>query len=223
MKSEILIIEDDIILGESLIEYLSLHGFHVSWIFDNFQRMHIDVTRIALIILDLLLPGIPGEDILIDIRSRNPSIPILILTTKSALDSKRFCFTQGADDYLVKPFDMEELILRIHALLKRTPLPSREGSNQRDYVILGDCVIDFRKHVLTKGNKEIHLSRRAWDLLVFLAKNRGRIVPKEEILKHVWYDAYVTEGVIRAYIKELRKILPPGSVETFKGRGYRLR
>ncbi|SFM50244.1 winged helix-turn-helix domain-containing protein [Thermodesulforhabdus norvegica] len=117
---------------------------------------------------------------------------------------------------------MEELILRIKALLRRVNRESESAEDKR-FIAVGDCLIDLNRRVFIRGDEEIPVSRRMWDLIAYLARNRGRVVEKRELLEKVWYDAYVTEDVIRAYIKELRKILPPNSIETFKGRGYRLK
>ncbi|MEJ5299808.1 MAG: response regulator transcription factor [Thermodesulforhabdaceae bacterium] len=215
MRGTILLIEDDVLLGDSLRDYLKMHGFSVTWVKERFAEIEqeVDFSRFDLVILDLILPERSGEEILDIIRSQSPVIPVLVLTAKSSIESKKDCFVRGADDYLVKPFEMEELLLRLDALLRRTGAASRH--------IIEDCVVDQFSGVVFKQGQEIKLSRRAWDLLIYLVKNRGRIIDKDELLKNVWTDAVVTEETLRAYIKELRKLFPR-AIETYKGRGYRL-
>ncbi|MCX7822909.1 MAG: response regulator transcription factor [Syntrophobacterales bacterium] len=214
-RGSFLLIEDDLLLGESLKEYLEMRGFSVIWIKEGFREIEhlVDFSCFHGIILDLILPERSGEEILRIIRSKTISVPVLVLTAKGGMDTKKACFLGGADDYLVKPFEMEELLLRLNALIRR-------GGTLGCYII-GDAILDEGKGMISRDGKEIKISKRAWNLLIYLLKNRGRIVNKEELLRNVWHDAHVTEETLRAYIKELRKIFPR-SFETYKGRGYRL-
>lgn len=214
-RGTFLLIEDDILLGESLKEYLEIQGFSVKWIKEKFGDIEntVDFSCFHGIILDLILPERSGEEILRIIRSKTASVPVLVLTAKRELDAKRTCFLDGADDYLVKPFEMEELLLRLNALMRR-----REG---KGCYILGGCIVDEHTGIISKEGKEVRISNRAWNLLIYLIKNRGRVVDKEELLSNVWQDVHVTEETLRAHVKELRKLFPH-SIETYKGRGYRL-
>jgi len=213
--ARILIIEDDIVLGASLCSYLVRRGYKVT-LFENGSRFEeIDISKFDLLVLDLILPGeIPGEDILLRVKQRFPNFPVIILSGRHAIEAKEKCFNRGADDYLTKPFNLLELELRIKALLRRF---------QRDEIIhVQDVQIDLGRKLLTRNGVEIRLSARSWDLLQFLIRNRGRVVEKEEIMENVWKDTHVSEDCIRAYIRELRKVLSSDSIVTYKGRGYRL-
>ncbi len=214
-KAYILLIEDDAILGESLREYLENQGFMVMWIGQNFEDLQkrVNFSCFDVVVLDLILPGISGEEILDVIRERAPDTPVLVLTAKSGLDSKRVCFVKGADDYLVKPFEIEELVLRLGVLIRR-----RKSST---FCLLEGFVIDRLRGIVLKDGKEFKLTPKAWSLLNYLIENRGRVVDKDEIIKVVWGGIHVTEENLRAYIKELRKLFPK-SIETYKGRGYKL-
>ena len=212
---KVLIIEDDLILGESIKEYLENKNIEVVWIFDDRQVFDIlQMYDFDVIVLDLILKFSRGENILRTIRDKGIDTPILILTAKNSLNDKETCFSYGADDYLTKPFSPKELLLRLKALSKRKRVPR--------YIDINGVVIDLDNGMIKKGGKELKLSKRAWDVLYVLAKNRGNIVPGERIIKYVWQDKPVGDEVLRAYIKELRKILPEGSIETYKGRGYKL-
>jgi len=212
----VLIIEDDPFLGPSLRDYLKERGFEAFWLGDERLWRETLSRPWEAVVLDLILPHIPGEHILRELKSRHPSLPVLILTAKEDLESKKVCFESGADDYLVKPFEVLELELRLRALLRRRERPpaSREE--------IGELIVDLEAGVLRRGDEEVVLSRRAWDLLLYLLRNRGRIVSKEEILENVWSDVIVNEETLRSYIKELRRVLPREAIKTFKGRGYRL-
>ncbi len=216
-KPRILIVEDDPFLGPSLEEYLNRRDFEACWLSDERGLREAFSPPPDLIVLDLLLPHIPGELILSRIRREHPELPVLVLTAKGDLEAKRKCFELGADDYLVKPFEVLELELRIRALLRR------RGKAEPRIHRIGEVVVDLERGLLIRDGKEIVPSRRTWDLLLFLLRNRGRVVPKEEILDQVWHDVIVNEETLRSYIKELRKLLPEGALQTFKGRGYLLR
>lgn len=212
---KVLLIEDDRALGESLEEYLKLKKVDVLWIHDERRLSHIlKVYSFDVIVLDLILNFSRGEELITYIRNQGLKIPILILTAKKDLSSKEECFLRGSDDYLTKPFEPKELLLRIHALSKR---------RQIECVIkINDTIINIDARTISKNNREIRLSKTAWDLLTLLVKKRGEIVDTETILNYVWAGKAVGDEIVRTYIKELRKILPPESITTYKGRGYKL-
>ncbi len=211
--ASILLLEDDVLLGSSIEDYFKQKGFQVKLLHYPSEFSLERLALFDLLILDLILPDISGEEILARIKKRFPDFPVLILTAKGQIESKKQCFELGADDYLVKPFEILELFLRVKALLKRT--------KQSKKIFLKDTLIDLEAGVVIKNNQEIKLSPRAWDLLNYLIAHQGEVVGKDQILAHVWKGISVTEESVRTYIKELRKILPPGSIQTFKGRGYR--
>jgi len=210
----ILIIEDDPALGDSLEEYLSAKGNSVTWLQDERGLETRSLQFYQVVVLDLILQFISGEQVLGRIRQRSPELPVLILTAKQGIGDKRTCFEAGADDYLTKPFEPLELLLRLQALCKRDTEPRVHRC--------GDVEIDLNAQLVYKNGRELRLSGRAWDLLLLLLQNRDGLVSKEQIMERVWSDAVVTDNVIRYYIKELRRVLPEGSIETYKGRGYRL-
>ncbi|WP_457635548.1 response regulator transcription factor [Persephonella sp.] len=211
----VLIIEDDPILGESLEEYLKDNGIEVHWVHDEREIEYIyNFDQYDVIVLDLMLKYRKGEDILRELRGKNINTPVLILTAKSDIKDKEVCFNLGADDYLTKPFNPKELLLRINALTKRKHID--------ETLKIGDVEINLSSKILTKKGKEIKLSKTAWELLYYLIRNRGSVVETERILNHVWGDKPVGDEIVRTYIKELRKILPKNAIKTYKGRGYKL-
>jgi len=213
---KVLLVEDDLTLGESLKEYLEINDIDVKWLSDDREVEDVVLSQsFDVIILDLILKYQKGEDILKKIREKGITTPVLVLTAKKKLRDKEVCFERGADDYLTKPFAPRELLLRLQALTRR---------EQRNKIIFIDNIkIDLEEQTVYRGEKEVKLSRRAWGLLSFLIKHRGQIVPKERILSYVWGDTLVGGEIIRAYIRDLRRLLPEIQIETYKGRGYRLK
>ncbi len=212
---KVLIIEDDLSLGESIKEFLELNGIDVEWIYDDRELENIfSFDKYDVIVLDLILKYTSGEQILQSLRNKGVSTPILILTAKSSLKDKETCFNFGADDYLVKPFESKELLLRLNALNKRKHIGN--------VVKIGDLTINLDSKTVFKGKKEIKLTKKSWEVLTLLLKNRGDVVNTERIINYVWGDKPVGDEIVRTYIKELRKILPSNSIETYKGRGYKL-
>lgn len=211
----VLLVEDDPVLGESLKEYLESKGVEVKWLADERYFNLSSLEKYDVLVLDLILKFSSGEDLLKDIRSRGMSIPILILTAKNRISDKEICFNLGADDYLTKPFDPRELLLRLNALVRRHTVSST--------IDINGAIVDLKSMVVKNKGKEYKLSRRAWELLLLLIKHRGKVLRTETILSSIWEDKPVGSEVVRAYIKELRKVLPEGSIETHKGIGYRLK
>jgi Response regulators consisting of a CheY-like receiver domain and a winged-helix DNA-binding domain len=212
---KVLLVEDDRLLGESLTEYLQSEGFITDWVYDPREVMDLlEVSRYDVIVLDLMMPHIGGEELIKAIREKDKETPILVLTAKQRLEDKRTCFELGADDYLTKPFEMEELVLRLRALYRR--------KNPQDVVVIDEVEVCFSKEMVKVKGKPISLSKKDWLVLKFLVENRGRFVSHEEILNYVWGDEPVGEDVVRAHIKNLRKLLPEGFIKTMKGRGYRV-
>ena len=211
---KVLLIEDDILLGESLKEFLKSNGIEVKWLQDEREVFNLNLLSYDIAVLDLMLNSIKGEDILVFIKEKS-DIPVLILTAKRNLEDKEVCFERGADDYLTKPFEPKELLLRLRALSRRKPLPKIQK--------IGNVTVDLDAETIFVDEKEIKLSRTAWKLFYLLLKHKGEILPKERIMNYVWEGKPVSDDILRAYIKELRKKLPKNLIETFKGRGYRLK
>ncbi|RMH79635.1 MAG: DNA-binding response regulator [Acidobacteria bacterium] len=212
---KVLLVEDDRLLGRSVKEYLESEGLVVDWIYDS--REFFDILGVSLhdvIVLDLMMPHVCGEELLKELRSRGDSTPILILTAKGRLEDKERCFSLGADDYLVKPFEPKELLLRIRALHRRVVREQR--------VRVGSVEVDLSKEKVWVDGREVRLSRKEWLLLKYLIENRGRFVSSEELLNYVWGDEPVGDDVVRAHIKNLRRVLPYEFIQSQKGRGYRI-
>ncbi|PMP73089.1 MAG: DNA-binding response regulator [Calditerrivibrio nitroreducens] len=209
----VLIIEDDILLAESLKEYLEVNNFEAEVL--SYPEEIYSVEHFDIILLDLMLKDKKGEYILKEIRKKRLDLPIIVITAKNDMESKEICFEYGADDYIVKPFDPKELLLRIKALTKRIYC----CENLR----IDNVLIDFSGKKLYVDDLEVHLSRIEWELLCLLAQNRSKLVTMDKILSYIWGDKVVGTESIRTYIKNLRKALPDNFIVTYKGRGYKLK
>lgn len=207
--------EDDRLLGESLKEYLESENFFVDWIYDSREFFDLlEVSSYDVIVLDLMMPHISGEEILKGLREKGDKTPVLILTARGRIEDKERCFSLGADDYLTKPFEPRELLLRLKALHRRVVREER--------LVLGRVQIDLQAGRVCVDGREIRLGKKEWLLLKHLVENRGRFVSTEELLNYVWGDEPVGDEVVRAHIKNLRRLLPEGFIVSQKGRGYRV-
>ncbi len=209
----VLIVEDDRLLGETLKEVLEGEGFEVVWIRDSTLALEtFKKNPFDLIILDLIMPKKRGEELLREVREMDEDVPIIVLTAKARLYDKKVCFSLGADDYITKPVEMEELLLRIRAVLKR--------ARRSDIVKVGDTKINLKEGYVEKEGRIYVLSKVELEILKVLTQNLGKAVNSKEIIPKVWGDREVSDSLLRVYIKRLRKLLP---IENLKGRGYRLR
>ncbi len=211
----ILLIEDDKILGDTLKDYLAIHKIETVWLWDERELPEtIKKYEFDVIVVDLILKFTSGEKIISALRKAGINTPILVITAKREMNDKEVCFSEGADDYLTKPFDFKEFVLRLKALSKRRHIDS--------IVQIGEFLINIDAKTIHRGKEEVKISKTAWDLLTLLIKKRGEIVDTDTILSYIWPNKEVGEEIVRAYIKELRKIFPPDIIKTYPGRGYRL-
>lgn len=211
----ILLIEDDKILGETLKDYLAIHEIETIWLWDERELPKtIKKYEFDAILVDLILKFTSGEKIISTLRKAGINTPILVITAKREISDKEVCFSEGADDYLIKPFDFKEVVLRLRALSRRKHIES--------LIKVADLTINLDAKTIFNEDRELKISKTAWQLLTLLIKKRGEIVDTETILNYIWPDRDVGEEIVRAYIKELRKIFPPDTIKTYPGRGYRL-
>ena len=224
MSKHILIVEDEKDLSDTLEYNFKNAGYKVSMSLEGNKAISLATGKNNpdLVILDLMLPDISGLDVCKEIRS-NPvskNTPILMLTAKGEEVDRILGFELGADDYLVKPFRLRELTLRVAALLKRNvPVESDEN------IILGDLNIDLAAHRVFLETNEVTLTAKEFDLLVHLARHNGRVQTRDYLLEQIWgYSSDVTTRTVDTHIKRLRsKIGSFGNlIETVRSIGYRL-
>ncbi|HCX0246305.1 response regulator transcription factor ArlR [Staphylococcus aureus] len=218
--TQILIVEDEQNLARFLELELTHENYNVDTEYDGQDGLDKALSHYYdLIILDLMLPSINGLEICRKIRQQQ-STPIIIITAKSDAYDKVAGLDYGADDYIVKPFDIEELLARIRAILRRQP--------QKDIIDVNGITIDKNAFKVTVNGAEIELTKTEYDLLYLLAENKNHVMQREQILNHVWgYNSEVETNVVDVYIRYLRNKLKPYDrdkmIETVRGVGYVIR
>ena len=216
----ILLVEDDEDLAEGLTKALRQTDYAVDWLADGADADLVLTTEsYDLVILDLSLPGLDGLDVLKRLRMRKSTTPVMILTARGQLDERVSGLDLGADDYLVKPFDLVEVEARARALLRR----ARGGGT--DLVEAGPLVLDVAGRRVTAGGAPLELTRRELCLLEILMVRAGKVVGKEQIADQLFgFDEEVGPNAIEVYVSRLRKKLEPAGVpiRTIRGLGYLL-
>jgi two-component system, OmpR family, response regulator len=217
----VLVVDDEGMVNELLVAALQFHGFSVCSAANGTEAMRaVEKYRPNLVVLDVNLPDFDGFEVCRRMRAYGHDVPVIFLTARNESDSMRAGFEQGGDDYLTKPFRVDELVLRIRAVLRRT------GIVETDHrIVCGDLEIDERSMVVSQGGTVINLSPTEYRMLVFLAVNRNNVVSKYQILAEVWGDANDgTTTLVETYIGYLRRKLGAGSrLQTVRGAGYVLR
>lgn len=224
IKGRILLAEDDENLGSLLQEYLIARKYDTDWVvngekaFRYFEKNHYDLC-----ILDIMMPVKDGFTLATEIRMVDSGMPIIFLTAKSLKEDVLEGFARGADDYITKPFSMEELIFRIEAILRRT-----KGALEGDSVLheIGKYQFDPRKQILKLGDNIQNLTTKETDLLKLLCNNKNRILERNFALKAIWSDDnYFNARSMDVYITKLRKYLKEDSsvqIINIHGKGYKL-
>jgi len=173
------------------------------------------------VILDVMIPGADGFEVCRRLREDHSPVPVLMLTARDAIDDRIHGLDVGADDYLTKPFDFGELLARVRALLRRTPVVASPTLH------VGDLSIDTASHRVRRGSEEIVLTSKEYALLEYLARNAGRVISREEIAEHVWdehFDRF--SNLIEVYVNRLRRKVDrsdPHLIITRRNEGYMLR
>ncbi len=176
------------------------------------------------LVLDMMLPDFDGLEVMRRVRAELPDVPVIFLTARDAVDDRIHGLTAGGDDYVTKPFSLEELIARLRGLLRRAGATTARPDSQ---LVVGDLVLDEDSHEVTRGGDEITLTATEYELLRFLMRNPRRVLSKAQILDRVWnYDFGGQANVVELYISYLRKKIDAGRdpmIHTLRGAGYLLK
>jgi DNA-binding response OmpR family regulator len=215
---KILIVEDEHKIANSIKRGFEQESFVCDTAYDGESGYDLASSEeYDLIILDIMLPKKDGISILRDLRRDDIHTPILMLTAKGEIDNKLEGFNSGADDYLVKPFSFEELVARAKALVRR---PS-EIKNET--VRIKDLELNDKNQEVKKGRNLIQLSKKEYQLLEYLMKNKGKIVSKDNIISHVWdYEAEILPNTVEVFVKYLRSKIGDEMIKTVRGFGYKI-
>lgn len=221
----VLVVDDEPVLAEMVSMALRYEGWNITTAGDGSsaiaaaRRLRPDV-----VVLDVMLPDMSGLDVLHKLRSENPGLPVLLLTAKDAVEDRIAGLTAGGDDYVTKPFSIEEVVLRLRALLRRTGVTTVDSGAQ---LVVGDLVLDEDSHEVMRAGEPVSLTSTEFELLRFMMHNSKRVLSKAQILDRVWsYDFGGRSNIVELYISYLRKKIDNGRepmIHTLRGAGYVLK
>lgn len=214
----VLLVEDDEFLGDGIRTGLKHYGHTVDWVKDGRSAQDVLTAKhetFDIIVLDIGLPKLSGLDVIRIIREKNVTTPVVLLTARDTVDDRVKGLDAGADDYLTKPFDLDELCARLRALQRR--------SKARAKPVIGyaDITLDPASHVVTQKNKEITVSRREFVLLQKLLENTGRVISREQLNQTLYgWGENIDSNALEVHIHNLRKRFGPKLIRTIRGVGY---
>lgn len=223
MLMRILVVEDERDLNRVISKRLESEGYSVDRCFDGEEALDfIDVGEFDAIIMDIMMPRINGIEVLKQMRSRNNATPVLLLTARDGIGDRVNGLDAGADDYLIKPFAFEELLARIRVMTRKA------SGNPTNVFSAADLTMDLNSHTVVRGDVNINLSVKEFEILEYLLRNKGIVLSREKIESHVWnFDYSGGTNVVDVYIRYLRKKIDdefePKLIHTVRGCGYVLR
>lgn len=219
----ILVVEDEPELNRLLTKRLKSAGYSVDSCMDGRDALdHLPGAEYDALVLDIMLPGISGLEVLRRMRSASNTTPVLLLTARDSIEDRVIGLDAGADDYLVKPFAFDELLARLRVLLRR------KSGAVSDVITIADLVVDCAGRTAERAGRPVTLSSKEFAVLEYLARNSGVVLSREKISRHIWnYDYEGGSNVVDVYIRYLRKKLDEGFepklIHTVRGAGYVLR
>jgi DNA-binding response OmpR family regulator len=222
-QPRVLVVEDDDAIAQVLQRSLRMEGYEVRVAGDGISALDQAHGFLPdLVILDLGLPKLDGLEVAKALRSSDDDVPILVLTARDAVESRVEGLDAGADDYLVKPFERQELLARLRALLRRRP-PRGQAS-----LTVGDLKLNPDTHEVARGERTIDLTQREFELLEYLMRNERIVISRQRLLDEVWgYDPFSMTNTIEVFVSNLRRKLEAGGeprlLHTIRGAGYVLR
>ncbi len=214
----VLLIEDDLLLGDGIRQGLKHYGHTIDWVKDGrsgYDVLSTKYEKFDIIVLDLGLPKLSGLDLLKSIREKNITTPVVILTARETIDDRVKGLDAGADDYLTKPFDLDELCARMRALQRRSQ------SRAQPVIEYGDIKLDPASHVVTQNDETILISRREFALLQKLIENAGRVISREQLNQTLYgWGESIDSNALEVHIHNLRKRFGQKIIRTIRGVGY---
>lgn len=214
----VLLVEDDHVLGAAIRDHLAAEGHGVDWMkrIDD-AMLAIDAVGYELVLLDLGLPDGRGLSILEALRERGNNVPVIIATAQDQIAMRIEGLNSGADDYLVKPFDLNEMSARLDAVARRS---AGSGSSE---IVIGDVKVDLGRKIIQRKSRPVVLTSREWAVLERLLRNRGGVVPKPDIEDSLYeFGAEIESNAVEVYVSRLRKKLGRELILTIRGIGYQV-
>ncbi|CAA6812840.1 MAG: Unknown protein [uncultured Sulfurovum sp.] len=216
---KILLLEDDPLLSKILTKHLSL-TYEVTPVYDGHTALEkVENEKFNLLILDSNVPGLTGLDLIKELRSYNDTTPIIMITAYQDTLHLKKAFTHGCNDYIKKPFELDELDMRIDNITRTFNI------EQNQLIDVGNEILfdALNNQVISKEEKTFSLAKKESELLNYLATNRSRTISKEELTQNLWtYETMPSDATLRVYIRNLRALIGKDSIETIRGMGYRL-
>ena len=219
----ILVVEDQKDLNEIIVRKLTNEHYSVDSCFSGDEALDfLNCAEYDGVILDIMLPGITGIGVLKDMRSKGDKTPVLLLTAMGTVEDRVAGLDAGADDYLVKPFDFDELLARVRAIVRRG------GERASSTMTSGDLTLDSSSRQVKRGDKDISLTAKEFDILEYLMQNEGKVLSRDKLSNHIWnYDYDGGSNVIDVYMYHLRRKVDDGfdekKIVTVKGTGYMIK
>ncbi|MDO3403271.1 MULTISPECIES: response regulator transcription factor [Actinomycetes] len=222
---QVLVVDDEPVLAELVSMALRYEGWDIATAGDGAAAIALARDNPPdVVVLDVMLPDMSGLDVLRSLRERQPGLPLLLLTAKDSVEDRIAGLTAGGDDYVTKPFSIEEVVLRLRALLRRTGVADDASDAQ---LVVGDLILDEDSHEVSRGGEPITLTATEFELLRFMMRNAKRVLSKAQILDRVWsYDFGGRSNIVELYVSYLRKKIDSGRepmIHTLRGAGYVLR
>lgn len=220
----ILIAEDERELNQLLVSRMKAEHYSVDACYNGREALeYMEGAEYDAVILDIMMPVMDGITALKKIRKKNQKIPVLMLTARDSIEDRVTGLDAGANDYLVKPFAMEELLARVRVLLRKP-----EQNTEESILKVGDLALHLDSHKVTRGEKELTLSGKEYSLLRYMMQNQGIVLSREKLEQHIWnYDFSGGSNVIDVYIRYLRRKIDEGQekklIHTVRGAGYVLK
>lgn len=221
-KGTVLLIEDEASIADLVRLYLERDGYHVEWRGDGIAGLAAaEALHPRLVVLDLMLPGIDGFEVMRSLQERAP-VPIIVVTARDEEADRVLGLELGADDYVTKPFSPRELVARVKAVLRRAQ-PTRDEDAVSTVLHLGALTLDIARREVTVAGVPVRLTAREFDLLAYLVRNRGIVLTRDQILERVWgYSFAADTRTVDVHVRQLRAKLGDESlIETIRGVGYR--
>jgi two-component system OmpR family response regulator len=220
----VLVVDDEPVLAELVSMALRYEGWDIATAGDGASAIALARENPPdVVVLDVMLPDMSGLDVLARLREQIPGLPLLLLTAKDSVEDRIAGLTAGGDDYVTKPFSLEEVVLRLRALLRRTGVTETGGAK----IVVGDLVLDEDSHEVTRAGDLITLTATEFELLRFMMRNSKRVLSKAQILDRVWsYDFGGRSNIVELYVSYLRKKIDSGRepmIHTLRGAGYVLK
>ncbi|WRS29409.1 response regulator transcription factor [Actinomycetaceae bacterium MB13-C1-2] len=224
----VVVVEDDPTLNELLVMTMKAEGWEVEQTRHGVDALTLIRNRTPdVVIMDVMIPGIDGVEVVRRLRDRGIDVPVLFLTAKDELQDKLAGLSAGGDDYVTKPFSLEEVVLRLRALVRRRVAPIPQQLGDENLLVVGDLKLNPQTHEVSRGETPIELTATEFALLQYLMENPKIVLSKSKILDHVWnYDFGGKASVVEIYISYLRKkidSLGDPMIRTVRGVGYSIR